>query len=183
MLTHTLKLLIAFILVTSTVLPTTATGGAASDLYVSLTLTKTERSRDSSSRTTTITVEGNKIVYQKVSRGDRRSRIEPVRKEYAITEEEMKRLEKVIVDHDLLTSGTLEYPATGGGLVYFEVSLDVRFDGKQAEIEMSGPSKAADVRDEKLFKNSNALIEEIFRIINAQDAEVRYEDDLVVLAQ
>jgi hypothetical protein len=160
--------------------PATATRAPASDLYISVSLTKMERSRDSNSRKTTITVSGNKIVYERIYRGAGSKRIEPVRKEFKITDEELKRLGKVVADHDLLTSGSLEYPHTGGGFLSFEISLDVRFDGKQSSIVMSGPSKAAGVSDEKLYKNSKALLEEIFRILTAQDEEIRYEDDLVI---
>ena len=163
--------------------PGTATRAAASDLYISVSLTKMERSRDSNSRKTSITVSGNKIVYERIYRGARRKLIEPVRKEFKITDEEIKRLGKVVADHDLLTSGSLEYPNTGGGFLFFEISLDVRFNGKQSRIEMSGPSKAAGVSDEKLYKNSKALLEEIFRILNAQDEEIHYENDLVIQAR
>lgn len=180
---HTISPLIALILLFSTVPAVAARSGAASDLYVSISLTKIERSRDSSSRRTNITVSGDDVVYERTYRGSGRDRLEHVRKEFKITGEEIKRLEKIVRDQDLLTSGSLEYPATGGGYMYFEISLDVRLDGKQARIEMSGPSKAAGVRDEKLFKNSNALLEEIFRIINAQDKEVRDEDDLILQTQ
>lgn len=178
-----MKLLLAFILLLSTLPHAAVTSGAASDLYISVTLTKTERSRDSNSRKTTVTVSGNNIAYERIYRGAGRTGREPVRKEFKLTDEEMRRLEKVVLDQDLLTSGTLEYPTEGGGLVYFEISLDVRFDGKQAQIEMSGPSKAEGVKDAKLFKNSNALVEEIFRILNAKDDEIRYENDLVIQAQ
>jgi hypothetical protein len=183
MLPQTIRPLIAFILLIATLPPVAATSGAASDLYISATLTKIERSKDSNSRKTTVTVSGNKIVYERTYGGAGRHRRKPVHKEYKITGEEIKRLERIVVDHNLLTSGSLEYPATGGGFLYFEISLDVRFEGKQAQIEMSGPSKAAGIRDHTLFKNSNALVEEIFRIIKAQDKEVRDEDDLITRTQ
>ena len=171
--------LIAIILSISTLLAT-ATGGATGDLHINASLTKIERSKDSNSRKTTITVSGNKIVYERTYSGARRNRIEPVRKEYKITDEEIKRLSKVVRDYDLLTSDSLEYPTTGGGFLYFEISLDVRAEGKQSQIKISGPSKAAGVRDGKLYKNTNALFEEIYRIINAQDKEISYEGDQVV---
>jgi hypothetical protein len=171
-----MKPLIAFILLISTLPPVTAAG----DLYINVSLTKIERSKDSNSRKTTITVSGNKIVYERTYRGARSNRLDPVRKAYKITDEEIERLLKVIRDHDLLTSDSLEYPATGGGFLYFEISLDVRADGKQSQIDISGPSKAAGVKDEKLYKKTNALLEEIFRIIHAQDEEISYEGDQVV---
>ena len=175
-----MKLLIAFILLISTLQPVTATSGATGDLYVSVSLTKIERSKDSNSRKTTITVSGNNIVYERTYRGARSNRLKPVRQEYKITDEEIKRLLKIVRDQDLLTSDSLEHPATGGGFLYFEISLHVRADGKQSQIEISGPSKAVGVRDEKLYHKANALVEEMFRIINAQDKEITYDNDRVV---
>ena len=176
----TMKPLIAFILLCSTLQPVTAASSATGDLYISVSLTKIERSKDSNSRKTNITVSGNKIAYERSYGGARRNRTEPVRKEYKITDEEIKRLLKVVRDQDLLTSDSLEYTATGGGFLYFEISLDVRAWGKQSRIEISGPSKAAGVRDEKLYKKTNALLEEIFRIINAQDNEIRHDNHQVI---
>jgi hypothetical protein len=175
-----MKPLVAYILLTSILQPVAASSSATGDLYINVSLTKIERSKDSNSRKTTITVSGNEIVYEKTYSGAGRNRTKPVRKEYKITDEEIKRLSKVVSDQDLPTSDSREYPAAGGGFLFFEISLHVRAEGKQSQIEISGPSKAAGVRDGKLFKKANALLEEIFRIINVRDNEVSYEGDQVV---
>ena len=177
-----MKTIITLILLVSVLLmPVTSTNAAAGDLYIYVSLTKTERSRDSNSRTTNITVSGNKIVYQKVYRGYRRNPIEPINKEFTITDEQIKSLEKLVRDHNLLTSGSLEYPTTGGGFVYFEMSLEVKADGQESQIDISGPSKAEGIKAEKLYKNADALLEEIYRIINAQDDEISYSGDAVLV--
>jgi hypothetical protein len=148
-----------------------------SDLYLTVSLTKTEKSRDSNSRQTKISVNGERIIYERVYRGYRRNKLEPVHKEFAIKEEEVKRLEKLVRDGNLLTSDSLQ--SKGTGFVYFEISLDARLDGKQSHVEISGPSKAVGIKDQKLYRNTRALLEEIFRILNARDEEISYEEDLV----
>ena len=157
-----------------------AQGKPPSDLSISVSLTKTEKRKDSNSRQTTITLNGEKIVYERVYRGYRRNKIEPVHKEFVIKDEDIKRLEKLLREHNLLVSDSLKYPATARSFIYFEISLDVRSGGKQSHIDISGPSKAVGIKDQKLYKNTRALLEEIFRILNAQDEEISYEDDLVI---
>jgi hypothetical protein len=175
-----MRLLIACLLSILTLHVAAASKQPASDLYINVSLTRAERSKDSSTRRTNITVNGNKIVYERVYQGYRRNRIEPVHKEFAIKDEEVKRLETLVREHNLLVSDTLELPATGGGFIYFEISLDVRSGGKKSHIKISGPSKAAGIKDKRLYKDSRALLEEIFRIISAQDEEISYESDLVI---
>ena len=173
---------VAFILLILT-LAVAAQSKPTSDLSISVSLTKTEKSKDSNSRRTTIILNGEKIVYERVYQGYRRNKIEPVHKEFVIKDEDIKRLEKLIRDHNLLISDSLKYPATARSFVYFEISLDVRLDGKQSHIDISGPSKAAGIKDQKLYKNTRALLEEIFRILGAQDEEISYEADLVIDTQ
>lgn len=161
------------------VLQTFAAGEAADDLYISAVLTRGERSRDSHARTTTIIIEGNKLVYDRTYRGYRANKSTPVHKEYRITGEDIKRLKKVIKEHDLLVSDKLDYPRSGGGFTYFEIALNLSLGGEKSLIEIAGPTKAAKIREEKLYKNSSVLLKEIFSIINAQDTEIVREDDLV----
>jgi hypothetical protein len=175
-----MKPLVALILLLST-LTVAAEQSAAGDLYISVSLTSTERSKDSHSRTTAITISENKVVYDKTYRGYRRNRREPIHKEFKITEEETGRLKKIIKDHGLLVSDSLQYPSTGGEFVYFEISLKIRANKKESQIDISGPSKAAGITDEKIYKNSNALVEEIFRIINARDEDISYAGDRVLV--
>jgi hypothetical protein len=173
-----MRLFIASILLI--LLPTVAAPKRlADDLYIYVSLLKSEKSRDSNSRQTRITVNGEKIVYERVYRGYRQNKREPVHKEFTIKEEDVRRLENLIRDGNLLASDSLKYPDRGVGFVYFEISMDARLGGKQSHVEISGPSKAAGIKDKKLYKNTKALLEEIFRILNAQDEEISYEADLV----
>ncbi len=150
-----------------------------SDLYISVSLTRAERSKDSNSRRTTITLDGEKIIYEKAYQGYRRNKIEPVHKEFVIKDEDVKRLEKLVRDHNLLVSDSLKYPTAGRGFISFEISLDVRSGGKQSHIVISGPSKIKGIKDQKLYRDTTALLEELFRLLSAQDEEIVGEGDLV----
>jgi hypothetical protein len=175
-----MRSLIACILIVLTLHVAAESKKPASDLYINVSLTRAERSKDSHSRRTNITVSGDKIVYERVYQGYRRNKIAPVEKEFAIKDEDVRRLENLVIEHNLLTPDSLELPSTGGGLIYFEILLDVRLGGKKSHIGISGPSKAAGIKDQRLYKDSRALLEEIFRIISAQDDEISYENDLVI---
>lgn len=152
---------------------------ATSDLYIYVSLIRVERSKDSNSRRTTITLNGDKVVYEKAYQGYRRNKIEPVRKEFVILNEDVKRLEKLIKDHNLLVSDSLRYPTEGRGFVSFEISLDVRSGGKQSRIVISGPNRIRGIKDQKLYMNTRALLDELFRLLLARDEEITAEGDLV----
>ena len=162
------------------ILPIFAARRAADDLYISAVLTREQRGRDSSTRTTTtIIVEGNKIVYDRIYSGFRGSYSEPVHREYRITGADAQRLERVIKEHGLLVSDKLDYPRRIGGFWHFRITLNLRSGGQKSLIEIAGPTSAVKIREEKLYKNSSTLLKEIFSIINAQDTEIPREDDLI----
>ncbi len=173
-----MKTIIVLLLMVFTLLAP-VTGKAVDDLYISVSLTKGESSRDSNSRRTTITLEGDKIVYEITYQGYGASKRERVHKEYRATAEEIKTLIKVIEEHNLLASDSLEQPAESGLRRYFEITTDLSLNGRKSRTEISAPSGALKIKSEKLYQNSSALVEELFRILNAHDKEIQYGDDLL----
>jgi hypothetical protein len=172
---------IAFVLLSLTLSAAAPRSKPNNDLYIYVSLTRAERSKDSNSRRTTITLDGRKIVYEKVYQGYGRNKREPVHKEFTIKDEDVLRLGKLVRDHDLLVSNSLKHTgAGGGGFVSFEISLDVRAGGKRSHIEISWTGKAAGIKEEKLYTDARALLEEIFRILDAQDEELGGEGKLVI---
>ena len=154
-------------------------GERSAGLYISVSLTRGERGRDSNSRQTTITVEGSKVVYEVRYGGYRANKREPIHREYQATGEEINGLQRIIKERNLLVSDSLEYPAEQGPHSYFEITLSLRSGKRESRIEISGPTRAVKIKDEKLYQSSNALIKELFRIINARDKDVIYEDDVL----
>lgn len=65
------------------------------DLSISVVLTTGERSKDSSSQTTKITVEGDSIVWVRGTSGGRRTTTAPVRKEFKLSPADKENLLKV----------------------------------------------------------------------------------------
>jgi hypothetical protein len=152
-------------------------GQQADDFSVAVTLTRGERSRDSNSTTTTITLRGNALVYEQTYRGAGASRRKPVAKEFKLEAEDKKRLVRLITEKNLLVTDRVEHPATTSGpRRYFEVSVRLILSGKKGWITIKGPRDAVKLKDERLYKDTTALIEELYRIINLTDDEIVYEE-------
>ena len=151
-----------------------ACGNEADELHVSLTLTTGERSRDSSSQATTITVERGAIVLEKTFSGRGRE-ASPSPKKFRLTPAYKMALINLIRANNLLLTDTIELPRAGS-IFYFEISLDLNLDGKKGTINISAPRNALTIRDEKLYQNTLALVKELYRIMNTQDRRVVFEE-------
>ncbi|MBA3768159.1 MAG: hypothetical protein H0W99_14510 [Acidobacteria bacterium] len=148
----------------------------ADDLYISITLTRGERSRDSGGSTTTITLAQDRIIYERVYHGMAASRQKPVRKEFKFGDEEKGRLIELIRARELLVEDSIKHPLAESGIVrYFKISIQLEFDGKKRAISIEGPTNAVKIKDQNLYRNATALIEEIYKIINLMDKEITYE--------
>lgn len=147
------------------------------DLDISIKLTRGEHSRDSNSRTTTITLAQDQIVYEISYRGAGASRRKPVRKEFKLGDEERGRLIELIRARKLLVEDAIKYPLPGSGIVrYFEISVQLKLNGKTGAISIEGPRNAVKIKEQKLYQDSTALIEEIYKIINLLDEEITSEE-------
>jgi hypothetical protein len=153
-----------------------ASGNGTDALHVRVELTTGERSKDSSSNTTTITVEQDRIVWESTSSRDRRNGKSPLRKEFKLSDADKGNLLKLIRANNLLVTDSIELPRDGSNIRYFEISVDLTLGEKKGAINISGLKTAVVVKEEKLYQNTLALVKELYRIMNSQDKDVDFEE-------
>jgi hypothetical protein len=153
-----------------------ASGRVTNELLVSVRLTTGERSKDSGSQTTTITVERDAIAWARTFAGSRRRRPAPPRKVYKLSPAEKRNLLGLIKSNNLLVTDSIELPRPSSNYQYFEVSVDLTLGGKKGAVNISGPRNAAGVKDERLYQSTRLLIEELYRIMNGHDKSVHFEE-------
>jgi hypothetical protein len=158
--------------------PCSVSGNAADELHIDVRLTTGERSRDSSSETTTITVDRDKIVWER-SFGGRRRATPPLRKEFKLSSADKRNLLALIGSNNLLVTDSIELPRKSSNYRYFEISVELTADGKKGAISISGMRTAVEVKEEKLYQNSMTLVKELYRIMNLQDNSMTFVDYIV----
>ncbi|MET0650034.1 MAG: hypothetical protein ABW208_25785 [Pyrinomonadaceae bacterium] len=158
-----------------------ASGRGTDELLVSLRLTTGERSKDSGSQTTTITVERDAIAWAQTFAGSRRRSPNAPRKVYKLSPAEKRNLLELITSNNLLVTDSIELPRPSSNYQYFEVSVDLTLGGKKGAVNISGPRNAARVKDERLYRSTRLLIEELYRIMKGHDKSVHFEE--VILDQ
>jgi hypothetical protein len=151
-------------------------GNATDELHIGVALTTGERSRDSGSNTATITVERDAIVWERSSSRERRMGKPPSRKEFKLSPADKGGLLKLIRASDLLVTDSIELPQDASYYRYFRISVDLTLDEKKGAINISGPRTAVAVKEERLYQNTVALVKELYRIMNTQDASVHFEE-------
>jgi hypothetical protein len=151
-------------------------GKARDTLRVRVWLTTGERSRDTSSQTTTITVEGDAIVWEQTFSGRRRG-TSPLRKEFKLPPAGKRDLLKLIRSNNLLVADSIELPqGAKRSFSYFEISVALTLGRKKGAIKISGPRTAVKVKEEKLYQNTLTLVKELYRIMNRQDKDIDFEE-------
>jgi hypothetical protein len=169
------NLLLLALLICTCALP--SLGQRSTDLHLSATLTRGEHSRDSGSRTTIITLTQDRLTYEQTYHGMAANMRKPISKEFKLSREDKRRLVELIEERHLLVTDTIEYPTADSGIRrYFEISIQIESKGKKGAINIEGPTNAVKIRDERLYKDSTALIEELYRIINRTDKAITYEE-------
>jgi hypothetical protein len=153
-----------------------ASGQGTDELLISVRLTTGERSKDSGSQTTTITVERDSITWAQTFAGSSRRRPNSPRKVYKLSPAEKRNLLGLIKSKDLLVTDSIELPRPSSNYQYFEISADLTLGGKKGAVNISGPRNAAGVKDERLYQNTLSLIEELYRIMNGHDKSVHFEE-------
>ena len=151
-------------------------GNGTEELQVRVALTTGERSKDSGSNTTTITVERDAIRWERTSSRDRRRGTPPLRKEFILSHADKESLLKLIRLKNLLVTDSIELPQAASYYEYFRISVDLTLDGKKGAISISGPITAVQVKEEKLYQNTLTLVKELYRIMNSQDKSVRFAE-------
>lgn len=151
-------------------------GKGTDELLVSVRLTTGERSKDSGSQTTTITIERDAIVWEQTFGGSSRRRPASPRKVYKLSPADKGNLLKLIKSNNLLVTDSIELPRASSNYRYFEISVDLTLEGKKGAINISGMRTAVKVKEEQLYQNALTLVEEIYRIMNSQDKSIRLEE-------
>lgn len=168
------KLLLPALLICICACP--AFGLEADNLEISITLVRGERSRDSGGRRTTIYIAQGGIIYERTYFGMAGGRRKPLRREFKLSDEDKRRLIELIGQRMLLVKDSLEYPLPDSGVRrYFKITLQLTLNEKTGAINIEGPANAVEIKAQKLYQNSTALIEEVYRIINKMDEEISYE--------
>jgi len=151
-------------------------GKGTDELLVSVRLTTGERSKDSNSQTTTITVERDEIVWEQTFGGSSGRRPAPPRKVFKLSRADKEKLLKLITANNLLVKSAIALPQPSANYHYFEIAVDLTVDGKKGAINISGLRTAASVKEEPLYQSTQALLEELYRIMHSQDKSVRLEE-------
>ena len=152
----------------------TAAAQAADDLTLRVRLTSSERSRDSSSDSTTLTIaRASDIIGWRRSFSGHHRGTSPEPKEFKFGLADRAALLKLIRARNLLVTNSIALPEETG-FFFFAISVGVTLDGKTGAISLSGPRTAKQIKEEKLYQDTLALVKEIYRIINAQDPTIRF---------
>jgi hypothetical protein len=157
------------------VVPLSAHGDKADDLHLEITITRGERSKDSNSQTTLININGGRLVYKKTYGGRLRGRA-PETRELKLKAEDQRNLVRLIKGRNLLRTESIEREQTESGIYfYFDLSIEAAVNQSKGVIQINGSRKASDLKQEKLYKDVVALIEELYAIINRTDKRIVYE--------
>lgn len=155
-------------------LPALALSTTRDDFTLSLSLTTGERSRDSHAQKTLFQLTGDNLVYEETYTGYGASNREPVRREFKLKRDEISRLKSLIKEKKLLGSGVLNFKPAAGQHTYFEMTVKITLKGIIATQELSGPRRAANIKQERVYQKSVALLQELYRIINLRETTINY---------
>lgn len=155
--------------------PLLAGGKSADALYLQITMTRGERSKDSNATTTVITINGATLAYKKTYSGRLRGRT-PEQKALQLNAEDQRNLVKLIKDRNLLHIESIEREQVASGVyLYFELSIKSALGKSAGSINIKGSRKATALKEEKLYKDAVALLEEIYAVIHRADEAIVYE--------
>ncbi|HEY0169480.1 MAG TPA: hypothetical protein VGB98_00385 [Pyrinomonadaceae bacterium] len=156
-----------------------ASGRATDELLINVRLTTGERSKDSGSQTTTITVERDEIVLARTFGGSSRRSPTPPRKVYKLSPSDKLHLRKLIESNNLLVTDSIRLPQPSSNYRYFEISVGLTLGGKKGAIDISGTRSAVEVREEQLYRSTLTLVEGLYRIMNGHDKGIHFEELLL----
>lgn len=177
-----MRRLFALSLAALLLLSLTAHAQRPDDFSLNITLTRGERSRDSHSQTTRITLKGSELLYEKSYTGFRGgARSVPVKKRFRLTEEERERLKQLVRDKEFSEDYQFSVPEEESGIRrYFDLKLNITLDGKKSALHVSGPRTSARFKEQANFQKAYALLDAVYTILAARDKEIAYENrDLI----
>jgi hypothetical protein len=152
------------------------------DFSLNITLTRGERSRDSHSQTTRITLKGSELLYEKTYTGFRGgARSAPVKKSFRLSDEERERLKKLVRDREFPEAYEFLAAEEESGIRrYFELKLNMTLDGNKTVMNIAGPRTSQRFREQANFQKADALLDAVYTILTARDKEIGFENrDLI----
>lgn len=167
------KLLTVALLLSASAL--VADGADQNQLKLQITMTRGESSRDSHSVKTTIAISGQKLTYTQSYTGRLGSRPTEQR-EFDLTEADLKKITEQIKTRNLLVTESIAREGGPKGTYrWFQVRIQPVVDGATGLITIRASRKAVELKDERIYKDSIALIEEIYGILHRLDPDITYE--------
>lgn len=146
---------------------------AAEELSLVVTIVTGERGRDSHSTTTTLTLSGDKLTYHQSYHGAHAAGQTPVKKEYKLSAADRDELVKALREKNLLVTRTLKALSQDhepGS--YFSLLIRSTLAGREHSTTITLPRAATKVKGERLYQDSVALVEQIYRIIKRTDRAI-----------
>jgi hypothetical protein len=151
----------------------------AQELRIVAELTIGEKSKDSSSQTTVITVNDDEAVWEQTISGMRpgseRERVE--RKRFQLSLAERKRLIHAITANELQSVTSLTLPLRPP-VFYFDLRIHLTLGDARGAIAIVAPRSAAELRENKLYARSMNLVKELYRALNTRDANIVFDEPL-----
>ncbi len=148
-------------------------GSAANVLKLRVQVSTGEQGKNGSSQTTTISITPgvSTIVWEETSGGGWRT-TPHFHKEYELSSADTKKLIELLKSKRLFVTKSIELPRDPATYEYFAISIASALGGKNGAISIRGPRTAIAVKEEKLYQDSIALVEELYRIINSHGGSV-----------
>lgn len=172
--------LVSLLLVCACSAPVSGQGTGGLQLRVEL--VTGERSKDSSSQTTTISISppGNTIVWEQTYGGHHGGATPPARKQYKLSSAETRKLIGLLESKSLLTTNSIELPQDPSTHLYFALSIESALDGKQqGAVNIRGPRTAVAVKEKSVYQDAVALVKELYQIINRHGGRVVFEEPVM----
>jgi hypothetical protein len=152
------------------------TTGAAAPLketfYLQVTIVTGEHSRDSNSTIRTLTVTGGEVSYKETYSGARSGQRPPVSRRFKLTQQDQADLIALLRAKNLLVTKGISQTHTQNGR-YFQISITSALDGKENSVGIDAAPYATDLKSDPLYQGAANLIEQLYRIINRTDPELR----------
>jgi hypothetical protein len=172
---HILLLVAVICLIGGLCLMTTVAAVPPKDnFYLQVTIVTGEHSRDSNSTNRTLTVTPGELSYKETYNGARSGQRPPVSRKFKLTQQDQADLIALLRANKLLVTKTISQTHTEKEFSrYFQIAIISALDGKDNTLGINASPLAADLKSDRLYQGAASLIEQLYRIINRTDQELR----------
>ena len=142
--------------------------------YLQVTIVTGEHSRDSNSTIRTLTVTAGEVSYKETYSGARSGQRPPVSRRFKLTQQDQADLIALLRAKNLLVTKRISQPPTQeGSSHYFHIAITSALEGKGNALVIEASPSATDLKSDPLYQGAASLIEQLYRIINRTDQELR----------